>query len=135
VVEVEEREALMARLKEAGIGTGIAYRWPIHTMRGYAHLGYRPEDFPVAMRKAERIMSLPIYPALDMASAVRNTVAQLRVDLAEAARMASTYPAAFLDIAATHGQIAKGYVADFVVLNEAIEVRETWIAGNRVFVS
>jgi len=73
--------------------------------------------------------------ALDMASAVRNTVAQLRVDLAEAARMASTYPAAFLDIAATHGQIAKGYVADFVVLNEAIEVRETWIAGNRVFVS
>ena len=73
--------------------------------------------------------------ALDMASAVRNTVAQLRVDLAEAARMASTYPAAFLDIAATHGQIAKGYAADFVVLNEAIEVRETWIAGNRVFVS
>jgi len=71
VVEVEEREALMARLKEAGIGTGIAYRWPIHTMRGYAHLGYRPEDFPVAMRKAERIMSLPIYPALDMASVDR----------------------------------------------------------------
>ena len=73
--------------------------------------------------------------ALDMATAVRNTIADLRVDLPEAARMASAYPAAFLGLDATHGRIAKGYAADFVVLNEAIEVRETWIAGNRVFVS
>ena len=65
VVEVDEREALMARLDQAGIGTGICYPWPIHVMRGYAHLGYGPGDFPVAMRKAERIMNLPIYPALD----------------------------------------------------------------------
>lgn len=64
VVEVDEREALMAHLDAAGIGTGIAYRWPIHVMRGYAHLGYAPGDFPVVMRKAERIMSLPIHPAL-----------------------------------------------------------------------
>jgi N-acetylglucosamine-6-phosphate deacetylase len=73
--------------------------------------------------------------ALDMATAVRNTVSQLHVGLAEAARMASTYPAAFLGLAANQGQIAKGYAADLVVLNDAIDVRETWIGGQRVFVS
>ena len=73
--------------------------------------------------------------ALDMGTAVRNTVLQLRVGLAEAARMASTYPAAFLGLQTTHGQIAEGYAADFVVLNDAIDVRETWIGGKRVFVS
>jgi aminotransferase EvaB len=64
VVEVDDRDATMARLAERGIGTSVCYRWPIHIMRGYAQLGYRPEDFPMAMAKAERIMNLPIYPAL-----------------------------------------------------------------------
>lgn len=64
VVELDDRDAKMAALAAAGIGTGVCYRWPIHIMRGYAHLGYRPEAFPVAMRKADRIMNLPIYPAM-----------------------------------------------------------------------
>jgi len=72
---------------------------------------------------------------LDMASAVRNTAAQLDVSLAEAVRMASSYPAAFLGLAQSHGQIAQGCVADFVVLGEDLQVRETWIGGNRVFVN
>jgi aminotransferase EvaB len=71
VVEVDDRDALMAKLGEAEIGTGICYRWPIHTMRGYAHLGYAPEDFPMTMRKADRIMNLPIYPALGAAAVDR----------------------------------------------------------------
>jgi N-acetylglucosamine-6-phosphate deacetylase len=71
---------------------------------------------------------------LDMASAVRNAIEQLHVSVAEAARMASTYPAGFLGLERSHGRIAPGHVADFVVLNEAIAVRETWIGGQRVFV-
>ena len=67
--------------------------------------------------------------ALDMATAVRNTVAQLGVSLAEAARMASTYPAQFLGIGHTHGRIAPGCRADFVVLDDALQVRQTWIGG------
>jgi N-acetylglucosamine-6-phosphate deacetylase len=70
--------------------------------------------------------------ALDMAAAVRNTVAQTGVDVAEALRMASTYPADFLGLDATHGRIAAGCRADFVVLDAALEVRETWIGGRRV---
>ena len=43
--------------------------------------------------------------------------------------MASTYPAQFLGLADRHGRIAPGLQADLVLLDEALEVRETWIAG------
>ena len=62
--------------------------------------------------------------ALDMASAVRNSVATLGVDLAEAVRMASTYPADFLGLH-TQGRIAPGAAANLVVLDRALHVRET----------
>ena len=69
--------------------------------------------------------------ALDMATAVRNTVNLLGLPLAEAARMASTYPAQFLRLDDRYGQIAPGYQADFVLLDDALEVQATWIAGQR----
>ncbi|HRF84707.1 MAG TPA: amidohydrolase family protein, partial [Pseudoxanthomonas sp.] len=67
--------------------------------------------------------------ALDMASAVRNTVGLLGLPLEEAARMASTYPARFLGIDDRRGRIAPGCVADLVLLDGALQVRETWIGG------
>jgi len=70
---------------------------------------------------------------LDMAGAVRNSVAQLGVALAEAVRMATAYPAAFLGLEHTHGSIAVGRSADFAVLDDALQVRETWIRGARAF--
>jgi N-acetylglucosamine-6-phosphate deacetylase len=69
--------------------------------------------------------------ALDMISAVRHTVEQLGLPLDEAARMASTWPAEFLGLGASHGRIAAGYAADFVVIDDAWTVHETWIAGRR----
>ena len=70
---------------------------------------------------------------LDMASAVRNAVAQLGLADDEALRMASTYPADFLGLADQYGRIAPGAAADLVVLDEALAVRETWVGGERVF--
>jgi N-acetylglucosamine-6-phosphate deacetylase len=72
---------------------------------------------------------------LDMASAVRNSVQMLGLPLDEAARMASAYPAAFLGLEASRGQIAAGHAADFVVVDDNIHVHETWIDGARVFTS
>ena len=69
--------------------------------------------------------------ALDMATAVRNTVQLLGLSLEEAARMASRYPAQFLNVDDRLGEIAEGYQADLVLLDEALEVRATWIAGQR----
>ncbi|OOG59286.1 N-acetylglucosamine-6-phosphate deacetylase [Rhodanobacter sp. C03] len=67
--------------------------------------------------------------ALDMAGAVRNAVEMLGLPLDEAVRMASTYPAEFLGLGASHGRIAAGYQADLVVLDDGYQVQQSWIGG------
>ena len=67
--------------------------------------------------------------AIDMASAVRNCVELLGLPLEQAARMASTYPAEFLGLGAELGRIAPGYRANLVLVDEAVNVVETWIEG------
>ena len=67
--------------------------------------------------------------ALDMAGAVRNTVQLLGLPLDEAVRMASTYPADFLGLGASHGRIAAGYRADLVLLDDDYRVQQSWIGG------
>ena len=67
--------------------------------------------------------------ALDMAAAVRNAVSLLDLDLAQAARMASEYPAAFLGLDQELGRIAPGYRANLVLLDDTLHVQRTWIDG------
>jgi N-acetylglucosamine-6-phosphate deacetylase len=69
--------------------------------------------------------------ALDMAGAVRNATASLGIAFDEAARMASAYPADFLGIANATGRIAPGLRADFVVLDDALRVRDVFVGGAR----
>ena len=67
--------------------------------------------------------------ALDMASAVRNSVHLLGLPLDEACRMAAQYPAEFIGVAHSHGRIAPGYRADLVLLDAGIRVQRSWIGG------
>jgi N-acetylglucosamine-6-phosphate deacetylase len=67
--------------------------------------------------------------ALDMSRAVRNAMDLLGVSLFEALTMASTAPAAFLGLGGEYGQIAKGFRASFVIADDALNVRDTWIDG------
>jgi N-acetylglucosamine-6-phosphate deacetylase len=68
--------------------------------------------------------------ALDMASAVRNTVRDLGVPLTSALRFASTEPAEFLGLGTMLGRIAEGFRADMVAFDPSrIEVLDTWVAG------
>jgi N-acetylglucosamine-6-phosphate deacetylase len=67
--------------------------------------------------------------ALDMAGAVRNAVQMLGLPLDEAVRMASTYPAEFLGLGATHGRIAPDYQADLVALDDDFRVQRSWVGG------
>jgi N-acetylglucosamine-6-phosphate deacetylase len=67
--------------------------------------------------------------ALDMAAAVRNSVSLLGLDIAEAARMASQYPAEFLGVGHELGCIAPGYRANLVQMDDEFKVRRTWIEG------
>jgi N-acetylglucosamine-6-phosphate deacetylase len=67
--------------------------------------------------------------ALDMAAAVRNAVSLLGLDIVEAARMASEYPAEFLGLGHELGRIAPGYRANLVLMDDELKVRKTWIEG------
>lgn len=69
--------------------------------------------------------------ALDMATGVRNLVHMVGLPLAEASRMASSYPAAWIGLDRTHGRLVAGQRADFAVLDDALVVHETWIDGVR----
>jgi N-acetylglucosamine-6-phosphate deacetylase len=67
--------------------------------------------------------------ALDMAAAVRNAVSLLSLDIVEAARMASEYPAEFLGLGHELGRIAPGYRANLVLMDAELQVQKTWIEG------
>lgn len=66
---------------------------------------------------------------LDMALAVRNAVAMLRVAPARALAMASAHPAAFLRLEREIGTLAPGGRADLVALDADLQVLHTWIGG------
>jgi len=66
---------------------------------------------------------------LDMASAVRNSVSALGLTLEQALAMASLVPATFLRLDGELGRIAEGYRASLVLLDDRLEVVETWIDG------
>ncbi|MBB5112652.1 DegT/DnrJ/EryC1/StrS family aminotransferase [Micromonospora echinospora] len=65
VVRHPRRDEILAELRPHGIELNVSYRWPVHTMRGFAHLGYSDGSLPVTERLAEEIFSLPMYPSLD----------------------------------------------------------------------
>jgi N-acetylglucosamine-6-phosphate deacetylase len=69
---------------------------------------------------------------LDMASAVRNAMAMLGVDLNTAVTMAARNPAAFLGLSNETGALREGLRANLVCVDDAMSVRETWIDGRRI---
>ena len=71
---------------------------------------------------------------LTMDRAVRMMMEQGRVSLQAAVTMASATPAAFLGIGDRTGAIVPGLRADLVVLDAALEVQESWIAGQRAII-
>lgn len=56
-----KRDALMAYLKEQGVGTIIHYPIPPHLSEAYRYLGYHKGDFPIAEQYADEVLSLPMY--------------------------------------------------------------------------
>ncbi len=66
---------------------------------------------------------------LDMIGAVRNAVSMLGLSLEDAVAIASASPAAFMGLADRRGAIRAGLAADLVLLDDALQVRRTWIDG------
>ena len=61
-VRVQDREAVQARLQQAGIPTAVHYPVPLYRQPAFADLGYQPEAFPNAEEASEQVMSLPMHP-------------------------------------------------------------------------
>jgi N-acetylglucosamine-6-phosphate deacetylase len=66
---------------------------------------------------------------LCLAQAVRNAVAWLGVEVAEAVGMASAVPADFLGLGHERGRIAPGLRADLVLLGPDLQVLGNWLGG------
>ncbi|ALL79486.1 daunorubicin biosynthesis sensory transduction protein DnrJ (plasmid) [Pseudonocardia sp. EC080610-09] len=64
VVRHPDRDRILAELADRGIRLNVSYPWPVHTMTGFEHLGYRRGSLPVTEDLAGQIFSLPMYPSL-----------------------------------------------------------------------
>lgn len=64
VVRHPRRDEVLRRLREHDIDLNISYPWPVHTMKGFARLGYETGSLPVTESLANSIFSLPMYPSL-----------------------------------------------------------------------
>ena len=62
VILVNNRDELMAHLKEKGVDVRNHYPVPLHLQPAFSYLGYKKGDFPVAESVADRCLSLPIFP-------------------------------------------------------------------------
>ena len=70
---------------------------------------------------------------IDMASCIRFMRDEVGIDLEEALRMASLYPAEAIGMTGRKGRLTHGHDADFAVIDENVAVVSTWIAGTPVF--
>ena len=64
ILQSEEREAILGKLKENGVATGVYYPVPLHLQKVYKNLGYKEGDMPVAEYLSHRTFAIPVYPEL-----------------------------------------------------------------------
>lgn len=65
VVRSAERDALQARLREEGIGSGIHYPAPVHLQPAYdGRVAMGPKGLAQTERASREVLSLPLYPEL-----------------------------------------------------------------------
>ena len=66
VVQSENRDALVDKLKEKGISTGVYYPVPMHMQKVYKNLGYKTGDLPNSEYLSHRTFAIPVYPELNI---------------------------------------------------------------------
>lgn len=64
VIRSKQRDELQRFLQEKGVETAVHYPTALPNMVCYQYLGHTKDDFPVASKYQDEILSLPMYPEL-----------------------------------------------------------------------
>ncbi|MDB4950039.1 MAG: DegT/DnrJ/EryC1/StrS aminotransferase [Gemmatimonadetes bacterium] len=59
-----KRDAFLAHLRAAGVGSSVYYPLSLHQQECFAYLGYREGQFPESERAAREVVSIPVFPEL-----------------------------------------------------------------------
>jgi dTDP-4-amino-4,6-dideoxygalactose transaminase len=65
-IRTKKRTELQQALTDKEIQTGIHYPIPVHLLPAYTDLGYKRGDFPHAEQAADEVLSLPMFPELQL---------------------------------------------------------------------
>jgi dTDP-4-amino-4,6-dideoxygalactose transaminase len=65
------RDAVRAKLQEAGVISMIYYPLPLHLQKVYQELGYQAGDFPVTEEVSHQVLSIPMFPEITAAEQER----------------------------------------------------------------
>jgi dTDP-4-amino-4,6-dideoxygalactose transaminase len=68
VIEVDDRDGLIAHLKAEGVPTAVYYPVPIHLQAPYADYERGANGLPVSEAKATTVLALPMHPYMDAAT-------------------------------------------------------------------
>jgi dTDP-4-amino-4,6-dideoxygalactose transaminase len=75
VIEVDERDRVLAALRARGIGAAVHYPTPIHLQPAWSDAGYAAGEFPAAEAIAGRALSIPVFPGITEEQILRVTEA------------------------------------------------------------
>lgn len=76
-VRVQNRDQVLKRLTERGIGCGVHYPVPVHLQPAYSFLDKKDGDFSVSEKCGREFLSLPMFPELTSVQ-VEEVVQELR---------------------------------------------------------
>lgn len=64
IMQSENREEILTKLKDRGVATGVYYPVPLHLQKVYKDLAYKVGDMPVSEYLSHRTFAIPVYPEL-----------------------------------------------------------------------
>ena len=120
----------VALITDSNIGSGLP---PARYMFGQDEVEIKYPGGPARMTENGRFPCGLAGSGLTMDRVVRNAVKMLGVELPQAIRMVSANPAKVLGLESCKGKIAEGFDADLVLLDQELQVQQTWVGGKRVW--